>query len=153
MTSNRKGFTLVELLVVIGIIGILATVVTLSLADARAKGRDAKRLSDITEIGKGLEIADTETPLQPLGGCITQGSLTTSCTSPATIPWATAKDPIGTAACHNTGTTTPCQYTIGVANPTSENYEICFYMESKSNLGDKGVYRKTPAGIVAGCTN
>jgi prepilin-type N-terminal cleavage/methylation domain-containing protein len=51
-----RGFTLVEILVVIAIIGILASIIMASLSTARAKGRDAKRLSDIKQIQLALEL-------------------------------------------------------------------------------------------------
>lgn len=50
-----KGFTLVELLTVIAIIGILSTIVMTSLLTARKKGRDVKRIADIKQIQLGLE--------------------------------------------------------------------------------------------------
>jgi type II secretion system protein G len=55
---NKKsvaGFTLIELMVVIAIIGILASIITVSLQSSRAKGRDAKRLSDVRTIQLALE--------------------------------------------------------------------------------------------------
>lgn len=60
--SNTKkcnlisGFTLLELLVVIAIIGILSSVVMVSMGNAKIKARDAKRVSDITQIQTAVEL-------------------------------------------------------------------------------------------------
>ncbi len=50
-----QGFTLVELLVVITIIGVLATVVMVSLNSARVKARDIKRIADVRQVALALE--------------------------------------------------------------------------------------------------
>ncbi len=54
--KKQKGFTLIELLVVIAIIGILSSVVLASLSTARAKSRDARRISDIGQLQLSLEM-------------------------------------------------------------------------------------------------
>src|SRR3989339_478692 len=53
---KKLGFTLIELLIVIAIIGILSTTTVVSLNQAKAKARDARRLADITQIKQALDI-------------------------------------------------------------------------------------------------
>jgi prepilin-type N-terminal cleavage/methylation domain-containing protein len=52
----KKGFTLIELLVAVAIIGLLATIVIVNVNTARAKARDVKRIQDINELSKAIEI-------------------------------------------------------------------------------------------------
>ena len=53
---KNKGFTLIELLVVIAIIGLLATIVLVSLKGVRAKAKDARRVSDMKAIQTAIEM-------------------------------------------------------------------------------------------------
>ncbi len=72
--KRKQGFTLIELLVVIAIIGILSTLAIVALGSARQKSRDAKRVADLNQISKALEMYFSDansyptvvTPGQPL---------------------------------------------------------------------------------------
>jgi prepilin-type N-terminal cleavage/methylation domain-containing protein len=55
MKRFTRGFTLIELLVVIAIIGILASVVLVSLQSARKKGNDSRVMSDVQQMRMQLE--------------------------------------------------------------------------------------------------
>lgn len=56
MYKQRKGFTLIEILVVVTIIGILASMTLLGLGPARRSGQDARRIADIRNVQGILEV-------------------------------------------------------------------------------------------------
>lgn len=69
--NSKKGFTLIELLVVVAIIGILASVVLASLNTARAKGADAKIISQVSGMRAQALLYSAAGTAVTLGHCAT----------------------------------------------------------------------------------
>jgi len=65
MNKMKKGFTLIELMVVVGIIGLLAAVVLAALNSARGKGVDATVKSDLVNAIKQGEVFYTTNTAAP----------------------------------------------------------------------------------------
>lgn len=63
--NKIKGFTLIELMVVIAIIGIMASIGAVTFAGAQSKGRDAKRKADLDDLKKALQLYYTDNQVFP----------------------------------------------------------------------------------------
>lgn len=55
-TFSKKGFTLIEILIVVAIIAILASSVLVGFGPAQRQGRDARRISDLRQVQNALEL-------------------------------------------------------------------------------------------------
>ena len=159
-TSRSKGFTLIELLVVIAIIGLLASIILASLNTAQQKGRDARRLEDLKEIGNAIAVASTGSGAATPFTCTSQ--YIDSCTGISGLT--SYKDPgVGDAnvcTAGGAGSGTECGYTIGqtgvasLGTPTTNAYQICAYLESGSGSYSKGNISLTATStgsVVSGC--
>ena len=56
MTKVHKGFTLIELVVVVAIVGLLATAATITYSKSQAKARDTRRAEDLAVIKDALKM-------------------------------------------------------------------------------------------------
>ncbi len=90
MKKYTKGFTLIELLVVIAIIGILSSVVLVSLNTARNKGKDARVIASVNQMRTALEsnYNGTEYTYLDLNGTSTVAAIGTDIDTLAKDVWA-----------------------------------------------------------------
>lgn len=66
---KKKAFTLIEFLVVIALIGLISTFILVSLRSAKAKARDGKRLREIGQIAKALQLYWVDYTYYPENTC------------------------------------------------------------------------------------
>lgn len=122
--SSKSGFTLLEMLVVIGIIAILITLGIASYSTVQKKSRDARRKGDLKTIQNALEsyysICGFNYPTPASFG--SENAFTNiQCVSPATDILPTVPvDP-------KTVTPYPCQ------GCSDSNYSICATLESEAD--------------------
>jgi type II secretion system protein G len=79
----EAGFTLVEIIVVMVIIGILSTLGLGSFLSAQQKGRDSSRKSDLAQIKNALDLYYNDKGEYPLGS----GGLIMGCNGEQTCNW------------------------------------------------------------------
>ena len=63
--SSQKGFTLLELLIVIAIIGVLSAVAIMAMDDSKRKSRNSAVISQMYEYQKSLELYFTDAGTYP----------------------------------------------------------------------------------------
>ncbi|MFH1462391.1 MAG: type II secretion system protein [bacterium] len=155
-TKKKRGFTLIELLVVIAIIGILASIVLVSMGGARAKARDAQRLSDVKQMALLIEMEETSDHATALAGCVLADVDVNTCTGPGDISqFANFNDPStpGTP-CDSTSADT-CQYSVsqadGSAATTTDDYQICFFLEGAAGSLTAGLHSIETNSVFGTC--
>ena len=68
--ATKRGFTLVELLVTISVIGILSSIVYANLGGTSGTGHDAKRKSDLRNMQSAIEQYKNKKGVYPSEGCV-----------------------------------------------------------------------------------
>ena len=144
-SRRAHGFTLIELLVVIAIIGILASVVMVSLNGARVKGRDAQRAQQSGEIIKALELYYSNNGHYPTshGGVNNQSNLNYTGTQNSVQRVGTAltsggymsRIPDDPKYSYN-GSNDSYTYCASPASPAPSGYVLFVNLESVAGSGD-----------------
>ena len=127
-----KGFTIVELLIVIAIIGLLTGIVMTSLTPAKSKARDAKRISDLGNVQAALELYFDRCKQYPIstGGWL---DLNTANGCPANVKLGTYITTLPT----NTTGAVPYDYATNLdwdSNGTSIDYALGVSLENYNEV-------------------
>ncbi len=157
MKKVNKGFSLIELLIVVAIMGILAAVVLSSLGTAREKARDARRLEDVKDMVK-LLVIEADSGNVALTGCTAADALSSICTGPGDIAnFDDYGDPSESTTACTSASAAACAYSVstdtGAAGAGTEDFQICFYLEYGSGTLNAGPNSAIgPVGqLTAGC--
>ena len=160
--KTKSGFTLIELLVVIAIIGLLSSLAVVNLNSARGKARDAKRINDVKQLALLIEIhvasGATGNYLGTLpAGCDSAGEVekTTGCGTFEGVDFTLIIDPSaqGTGTTCQSGVVDTCDYGMTINNTTTDDYEICFYIEEGAGSVEQGLNSVNQGSVItSGCT-
>ncbi len=114
----KKGFTLLEMLVVIGIIAILVSLGFASYSTVQKKARDAKRQGDLKAAQQIMEQCYSVNSFQypTISGT---GTITATCPAPNTNITFTLTDPLNNATYKYTYTTSSSAYSMTASLETN----------------------------------
>ena len=116
INMNRRGFTVVELLIVITIMGVLLVLGVVNLRSAQASGRDSERKSDVETIANLLD-SYYKTGLVSGVVTITAGTYPTTLLATSGVEYMEAAlDDIDTDALKAPGVTDPTQTFVAAIN-------------------------------------
>jgi len=137
MPRFTAGFTLIELLVVIAIIGVLTSIVMVSLSGAKQKSRDARRVADIKTLQLALGLYYNDNLFYPLDMTASSNAVPGSSPQnglvPAYLP-VLPRDPNGAGTC-TTSSDVSCYkyygYRSGSGGCNSANVPVKYQLGAK----------------------
>lgn len=149
-TAKQKGFTLIEILVVIGLIAILATIVLIAINPARqfAQARNTQRESNVNTIlnAIGQRVADNKGLWTAVTGCdalpsasstISSAATDLSCLVPTYIPSQLPLDPAGGE--WDSSSDYDTKYSVTQDSSTGR-VTVCAANYNESSLGSPGPF-------------
>jgi prepilin-type N-terminal cleavage/methylation domain-containing protein len=148
LLKKSAGFTLVELLIVVSIIGLLSTLIVISVRDTRTKSFDTRRLSDINDIQKSVELYAADVGFYPVGTDLVLGEVNATCLSAngfaAICPAGGVKIYLAIVPPNPGPGGIPYNY-----NQTGAGNSFTLDFETETDIGDimAGPHVLTPAGI------
>lgn len=92
LARNQKGFTVIELLVVIAVIGLLASIVLVSLKGAMERARMGKAQTEMDQIKKAMLVYKSQ-----FGELPPPGDNCSACSNPPNSSWTTVMDAMANA--------------------------------------------------------
>ena len=106
--KKSKGFTIVELLIVIVVIGILATLVIVTFSGIQQKGRDSQRKTDINALQSHVEAYYAQTGTYPTAAMLNDSAFRAA--NLKGLDPEALKDPKASGANINAGASSATQY-------------------------------------------
>lgn len=129
MKKSKSGFTLVELLVVIVVIGILAGITIVSYNGVQSRSRDARRKTDIANIAKAMEIYYGDNARYPTPTGNTNSSINNTWYSSSDSSWGLLKTALADVDIPTDPKNTP-------GNPLSgKNYSYAVFVNTANYCG------------------
>lgn len=152
--NNKNGFSLVEVLVVVALIGIILTFWVITLNSKQKEIRDISRIRDIQTLRNGLEVVKNETGAYDrsyceIGAVSNCAQIQTSELLRYVVGMSSLRDPSGVAVdCSDANVCEKqlCDYTF--VRMGEDEYEIRFHLEKGASPYDQaGCYVANQYGI------
>ncbi len=146
LKHKSKGFTIVELLIVIVVIGILATLVIITFSGIQQKARDTKRKTDVNAVTSHVEAFYADKGFYPTFGQLSDATWRT--TNMKGLDPEALKDPKGGAiqrgasAADKYGYNDTTDGTTACASSGTTDDANCLSFVLSANLEGGGTYQK-----------
>lgn len=157
--SVRKGFTLIELIIAVAVVGLLSLLVMIAVNNARQKPRNAKRLADVQQMQRSLELYYNDNGSYPtvatpvvLGSAgytalCGSGGFSSACAGTPYLSFIPEAPLPPDGNCTDAVGSNPYTYVSGSTNGISRSYSITFCLGLAVSDFAPGLHTASNAGI------